>query len=105
MKVGIIGIGGICRKAYLPVITSRYDIDIILCSRNKDVLLDMSRKYRIKEFTTCVEELIKMGIDCAFVHSSTESHYEICEKLLKSGIHVYVEESSESPWYSKSFCI
>lgn len=105
MKVGIIGIGGICRKAYLPVITSRDDIDIILCSRNKNVLLDMSRKYRIKEFTTCVEELIKMGIDCAFVHSSTESHYEICEKLLKSGIHVYVEESSESPWYSKSFCI
>ena len=92
MKVGIIGIGGICRKAYLPVITSRYDIDIILCSRNKDVLLDMSRKYRIKEFTTCVEELIKMGIDCAFVHSSTESHYEICEKLLKSGIHVYVDK-------------
>lgn len=92
MKVGIIGIGGICRKAYLPVITSRDDIDIILCSRNKDVLLDMSRKYRIKEFTTCVEELIKIGIDCAFVHSSTESHYEICEKLLKSGIHVYVDK-------------
>lgn len=92
MKVGIIGVGSICKKAYLPIITSREDIEIILCSRNKDVLLDISKKYRIQNFTTSVEELIEMGIDCAFVHSSTESHYKICEKLLNNGIHVYVDK-------------
>ena len=31
MRIGIIGIGDICKKAYLPVITLRNDIEIILC--------------------------------------------------------------------------
>lgn len=92
MKIGIIGIGDICKKAYLPIITLRKDIEIILCSRNEDVLSDIKSSYRLKRSTTSVDNLINIGIDAAFVHSSTDSHYEICKKLIKNKISVYVDK-------------
>lgn len=33
-----------------------------------------------------------MNIDAAFVHTATESHIEIIEKLLNNNIHVYVDK-------------
>jgi virulence factor len=36
--------------------------------------------------------LIRSGIKAAFVHTSTASHYEIVEALLKSNVHVYVDK-------------
>ena len=33
-----------------------------------------------------------MNIDAAFVHTATESHIEIIEKLLSNNIHVYVDK-------------
>ena len=48
MKVGVIGLGDIARKAYLPVITTR-DVDIHLCSRDKTKLADIGRQYRISK--------------------------------------------------------
>lgn len=92
MRVGIIGIGDICKKAYMPITTSLPDIELILCTRNKNTLDDLKDKYRIKESVTSVEQLIESNIDCAFVHSSTDSHYEICKKLLENNIHVYVDK-------------
>lgn len=92
MRIGIIGIGNICKKAYLPVLTSRKDIELVLCTRNESVLEDIKEKYRIKEGFTTVDELINSKIKCAFVHSSTESHFEICKKLLINKIHVYVDK-------------
>lgn len=92
MRVGIIGIGDICKKAYMPITTSRDDIELVLCTRNQDTMTEMKNKYKIVESTKSIDELITMNIDCAFVHSSTESHYEICKKLLENDIHVYVDK-------------
>ncbi|PRR81846.1 Gfo/Idh/MocA family protein [Clostridium vincentii] len=92
MRVGIIGIGNICKKAYLPAITAMEDLEIVLCTRNENTRKEISKKYRINESVTTVEELLKKNIDCAFVHSSTETHYSICKTLLENGIHVYVDK-------------
>lgn len=92
MKIGIIGLGNICEKAYLPYITSKEDIELIFCTRNEEKLENIKSKYRIKESANTVEELIKMNIDGAFVHTSTESHVEIIEKLLENNINVYVDK-------------
>ncbi len=46
MKIGVIGLGDIARKAYLPVITTR-SIDIHLCSRDKEKLSTIGDQYRI----------------------------------------------------------
>ena len=92
MKIGVIGLGNIAQKAYLPVITSRRDTDLVFCTRNLDTLNKLSRMYRIQECVQSVDDLIKHGIDAAFVHSSTESHAQIVEKLLNNNIHVYVDK-------------
>ncbi|MGL4772995.1 MAG: Gfo/Idh/MocA family protein [Clostridium sp.] len=92
MRVGIIGIGDICKKAYLPIITSKENVEIILCSRNASTLDEIKSKYRITESTTSIDKLLTKNIDCAFVHSSTASHFEICKKLLSSKIPVYVDK-------------
>jgi virulence factor len=92
MKIGMIGIGDIAQKAYLPVITRKKDIDIILCSRNETLLKDIARSYRGIQYVTSVEELIAAQVDAVFVHAATTVHYNICRELLNHGIHVYVDK-------------
>lgn len=92
MKVGIIGIGDICKKAYLPLIILMDDLEIVLCTRNTTTLQETKSKYKINKAVSSVDDLINEGIECAFIHSSTDSHYDLCKKLLSSGIHVYVDK-------------
>lgn len=92
MKIGIIGLGGIAQKAYLPVITTRSGVELIFCTRNEDTLNKLSKMYRISQYVNNVDELINLGIEAAFVHTATESHVEIVEKLLLNNIHVYVDK-------------
>lgn len=92
MKIGIIGLGNICEKAYLPVITAIEGVELVFCTRNKEKLDNLSKKYRINESVSSVDDLINMNIDAAFVHTATESHVEIIEKLLNNNIHVYVDK-------------
>ena len=82
MRIGIIGIGDICKKAYLPVITLRNDIEIILCTRNTETLNEVKKTYRLSSAVESIQDLINSKIDVAFVHSSTESHFEICKTLI-----------------------
>lgn len=92
MRIGIIGLGNICNKAYLPIVTSLDHIDLVFCTRNADKLKYYSEKYRVKEYVTSVDELISKNIEAAFIHTATESHAEIIEKLLNNNIHVYVDK-------------
>ncbi|UZJ79043.1 Gfo/Idh/MocA family protein [Fictibacillus sp. KU28468] len=92
MKIGIIGLGDIAAKAYLPVLSEKEGIELVLCTRNTETLNRLSEKYRIQEKVPTVDELITKGIDAAFVSTATEAHFEIAEKLLKSGIHTYIDK-------------
>ena len=92
MKIGIIGLGDIAKKAYLPVLSDKEGIELVLCTRNQDTLNSLSKKYRIQEKVQSVEELIMRGIDAAIVSTATEAHFEIAETLLRNGIHTYIDK-------------
>lgn len=92
MKIAMIGIGNIAQKAYLPILSRKRNIELILCSRNELVLERLSLEYKLHQHTTSVDDLIATGIDAAFVHSATPSHYEICKKLIENGIAVYIDK-------------
>jgi len=92
MRVGIIGLGDIAKKAYLPVMTDREDIELVLCTRNAETLKYLQAKYRIAETSGSVEQLIASGIQAAFVHTATESHVQITEQLINNGIHVFIDK-------------
>jgi virulence factor len=53
---------------------------------------DLARQYGIKHLHNNLESLINSGIQGAFVHTSTLSHYEIVSQLLSHLIHVYVDK-------------
>jgi len=92
MKVGIIGLGDIAKKAYLPVLSEKEEIELVLCTRNRDVLETLSNKFRIQEKVQTVEELIKKDIDAAIISAATEAHVELAEKLIINGINVYIDK-------------
>lgn len=92
MRIGIIGIGDIAKKAYLPVMTRKKNLEIILCSRNEELLKDLMNSYRGIHYVTSVKTLIESGVKAAFIHAATSAHYGICKELLDNGIHVYVDK-------------
>ncbi|MBS4173092.1 Gfo/Idh/MocA family oxidoreductase [Bacillus sp. FJAT-49736] len=91
-KLGIIGLGDIAAKAYLPIYGAKEDVEFHLYTRNKERLASISRQYRFDNIHHSLESLIESGIKGAFVHSSTESHFEIVHTLLVNNIHVYVDK-------------
>lgn len=91
LKIGIIGLGDIAQKAYLPVISTR-NVELHLCTRNDARLAQLGSQYRIQHLHRTVESLIESGITGAFVHTATASHDALVEQLLSHNIHVYVDK-------------
>ncbi|MCF8452423.1 MAG: Gfo/Idh/MocA family oxidoreductase [Pedobacter sp.] len=91
LKIGIIGLGDIAQKAYLPVLSSK-DLEIHLFTRSQERLSQIGRQYRIINLHSSLESIIESGIKGAFVHTATESHESIIEQLLRHNIHVYVDK-------------
>lgn len=92
MKIGVIGLGDITQKAYLPVYSSISGIEFHLYTRNQDKLHELARQYRFEHIHSSMESLIESGIQAAFVHTATRAHESIVRKLLESNIHVFVDK-------------
>jgi virulence factor len=92
LKIGIIGLGDIAQKAYLPILIKKENMELVLCTRNIDTLNRLSKKYRMLQCVQTVDELIEKGIDAAFVSTATQAHFEVAEKFLGNGINVYVDK-------------
>ena len=91
LKIGIIGLGDIAQKAYLPVLSSK-DLEIHLFTRNQERLVQIGRQYRINNLHSSFESILESDIKGAFVHTATESHESIIEQLLRHNIHVYADK-------------
>jgi len=92
MKIGIIGLGDIAQKAYLPVLSSREGYEFHLFSRDEQKLQQLGAKYRFSCLHTSLESLLQSGIKGAMVHSATKAHFETVEELLQNNIHVFVDK-------------
>jgi len=91
LKIGIIGLGDIAQKAYLPVLSSK-DLEIHLFTRNQERLIRIGRQYRLSNLHYSLDSILESGIKGAFVHTATKSHESIIEQLLMHNIHVYVDK-------------
>ncbi|MBS4216918.1 Gfo/Idh/MocA family oxidoreductase [Bacillus sp. FJAT-49711] len=92
MKIGMIGIGDIAKKAYLPILTQKKGVELHVYTRNEKTLADIAATYRINHTYQQIDALLASGIKAAFIHSTTESHEAIIDQLLDNGIHVYVDK-------------
>lgn len=91
LKIGIIGLGDIAQKAYLPVLCSK-DLELHLYTRDQVKLSRIGRQYRYENLHQSLESILNSGIEGAFVNTDTGSHEEIIEQLLIHNIHVYVDK-------------
>ncbi len=94
LKVGLIGLGDIAQKAYLPVIGVRNDVTLHFCTRNENKLQQLGAAYRIDSGHryNSLDSLLRVGLDAVFVHAATDAHYEIVERCLVEGLHVFVDK-------------
>src|SRR5688572_24204898 len=91
LKIGVIGLGSIAQKAYLPVLSKR-ELEVHLFTRDQVKLRDIGGKYRFSNLHDSLDSMTIAGIQAAFVHTATDSHEEIVTKLLNSNIHVFVDK-------------
>lgn len=93
MKIGVIGLGSIAQKAYLPVMVNMQDeVEWHLCTRNVDTLEMIKSKYGFEHTYTSMDEWINSGIEAAFVHVATAAHGKIIRQLLENNISVFVDK-------------
>ncbi|GGB60518.1 gfo/Idh/MocA family oxidoreductase [Virgibacillus dakarensis] len=90
-RIGMIGLGGIAQKAYLPVLTKETDwIFAGAFSPSVKKRQHICKQYRIQEFASLTA--LTQHCDAVFVHSSTASHYDVVSELLNKGKDVYVDK-------------
>lgn len=90
--MGIIGLGSIARKAYLPVLTALPDVTPVLVTRSSPTLAEVGDSYRIADRFTSVADAISAGLDAALVHTASQTHPAIVTALLRAGVPVLVDK-------------
>jgi virulence factor len=81
LRVGMIGLGDIAQKAYLPVLTARADVELHLLTRDRAKLDRIGDAYRILHRYTNLGALLDAGVEAAFVHAATSAHLALVERL------------------------
>lgn len=91
LQIGIIGLGNIAQKAYLPVYSKLENIEWHLYTRNQEKLAQISKQYRFANTYQTIDSLLA-NVQAIMIHSATDSHEEIIEKALSKGIQVFVDK-------------
>ncbi|PLR39167.1 virulence factor MviM [Chimaeribacter coloradensis] len=91
VRVGVVGLGDIAQKAYLPVLGNAGGWALVGgFSPNQQKAQGICDAYRMPLFTRLDE--LAAQCDAVFVHSSTASHFHVVSDLLNRGVHVYVDK-------------
>lgn len=73
MKVGVLGLGNIAQKAYLPVYTQMQDqAAFYFATRNKEVQKKLQDKYHLQHMNIYLDDLLAEGIQACFIHTATK---------------------------------
>jgi virulence factor len=92
-RIGLIGLGDIAQKVYLPLLTSNEQVEIVgLTSRTAATVNRIADQYRISGRFDSVDSLLDIKPDAVFIHSPTETHYDVVMACLKRGVAVYVDK-------------
>lgn len=93
MKIGVIGIGGIAQKAYLPTYAKlRQKAEFIFATRNNAVRQKIAAEYGFSHTVTTIDELLAEKIEACFIHVATKAHFETAQKCLNAGVAVFIDK-------------
>lgn len=91
LRVGIVGLGGIAQKAWLPVVTHTAGWQVAgAFSPNQQKAQVICDSYRIPLHPSL--DALAAASDAVFVHTSTATHFTIVKQLLLAGVDVCVDK-------------
>jgi virulence factor len=92
LRIGVIGLGDIAQKAYLPVLTALPGIELHLHTRTRATLDLIGDAYRLPHRHESLDALLAQDLDAAFVHAPTGDHPAIAGRLIDAGVPAYVDK-------------
>ncbi len=93
MNIGVVGVGNIAEKAYLPTYAKNQgEIDFYFATRNKETKKRIHDRYGFEHLYDTIDELIEHYIEACMIHAATSVHYELAKKCLENKIHVYIDK-------------
>ncbi|ETY75096.1 Gfo/Idh/MocA family protein [Lactiplantibacillus fabifermentans] len=93
LKIGVMGLGNIAQKAYLPVMATMQDqYEFHLTTRNPEKRQQLAAEYGFTHTHADLDELIAAKPAAVFVHTPTATHAAIIKQLLLADINVYVDK-------------
>lgn len=91
LRIGVVGLGGIAQKAWLPVLGAATDWTLAAAwSPTREKAQRVCDTWRIPYVGSLGE--LAAQCDAVFVHTSTASHYAVVSELLNAGVHVCVDK-------------
>lgn len=91
-KIGIVGIGGISKKAYLPYMRQLSGIEWHVFTRKQEARDEVVSLFGQAVSYNSLDALLEAGLDGVFIHAATVAHEEIASQFLKKGIPVYMDK-------------
>ncbi|MFC6181058.1 Gfo/Idh/MocA family protein [Lactiplantibacillus daowaiensis] len=93
LKIGVLGLGNIAQKAYLPVMAAMQDqYEFHLTTRNPDKRDQLARQYGFTHTHASLDDLLAEKPAAVFVHTPTATHASIIKQLLLADVNVYVDK-------------
>ncbi|WP_409159554.1 Gfo/Idh/MocA family protein [Pectobacterium sp. B2J-2] len=90
-RIGVVGLGSIAQKAYLPILSQAERWELVgAFSPDQQKAQRICQHYRMASFSALDE--LAAQCDAVFVHSSTASHFAVVSQLLQAGVDVYVDK-------------
>ncbi|AKE58595.1 Gfo/Idh/MocA family protein [Citrobacter farmeri] len=91
LRIGVVGLGGIAQKAWLPVLGNASDWTLQTAwSPSREKAEKICATWRIPYAGSLTD--LAADCDAVFVHSSTATHYAVVSELLNAGVHVCVDK-------------
>lgn len=93
LNIGVVGIGNIAQKAYLPVYSGMQDkVQFFLVSRDLAKVTRVANQYRMVATGNTLKALDDIELDAVMIHAATEAHYELVKHFLEQDVNVFVDK-------------
>ncbi|WP_195514275.1 Gfo/Idh/MocA family protein [Enterococcus sp. 1001283B150225_161107_E12] len=93
MKIGVVGVGNIAEKAYLPTYAEKQGmVDFYFATRNQVTKDRLKKTYGFAHLYESLDDLIEEEIEACMIHAATSVHFQLAKKCLEHNIHVYIDK-------------
>lgn len=93
LSIGVIGLGNIAQKAYLPVYAEMQDqVQWYLDTRDLAKLTQLTNQYHLPLAGTDVKDLDGLKLDAVMIHAATPAHFELAKHFLTRDVNVFIDK-------------